>query len=164
MSEPLMRTCNKGFSRHFRPVDHVQLQGSKKATKLFTVDLNTKALIVNRTLRRKLGDRRHNQRRRQERRLAVLAESYKVQEEFFKDKQIWQMRQHVTLQFFQEFELGFLNYLAGEWGVAAETFRKTRTMRHCNIEDGPSIALLRFMEGHGFEAPQGWPGWRKLGK
>lgn len=27
LSEPLVRACNPPFSRHFRPIDHVKLQG-----------------------------------------------------------------------------------------------------------------------------------------
>merc|ERR1719436_845781 len=66
MSEPLVKSCNPPFSRNFRPVDHVKLQGSNLPTRLFTVDLNYEILPVESAIAER---RRRNLTRFQERHL-----------------------------------------------------------------------------------------------
>jgi len=164
MSEPLVRACNPSFRRHFRPVDHVRITGSRKATQLFTVDLNTKALFVERVAKRRNTDRHEVRRLREQRRREVLSDDFEVHRVLMTDKHVRRMRQHLFLRFFQEFECGFLNYLAGEWGVASERLAQTRTMLRGpgGDEDGPSSALVEFMKSYNFQAPANWHGWREL--
>jgi len=165
MSEPLVRSCSSAFSRHFRPVDHVQLRGSTKPTQIFTVDLDADVLSVERFPKRKNPDRRAVRQERARQKLEVLSEAYEVHRQLAADKYVRMMRRPFSLVFFQEFERGFLNYIAGEWSVAAPLFEKTRTMlRSGNGDDGPSRAILEYMESHNFEAPLHWPGWRELVK
>merc|ERR1719436_1092932 len=87
MSEPLVKSCNPPFSRNFRPVDHVKLQGSNLPTRLFTVDLNHEILPVEsaRSERR----RRHL---REQLKMEFLHESYQVHEVFDTDKDVKRMR------------------------------------------------------------------------
>mmetsp|Transcript_71030 Transcript_71030/g.205660 ORF Transcript_71030/g.205660 Transcript_71030/m.205660 type:complete len:947 (+) Transcript_71030:134-2974(+) len=165
MSEPLVRLCNPEFRRCFRPIDHVQLAGSSKAMHIFTVDLDTSFLrYVDRTSRRKLASRTEVLAAREKRRKALLNDSYRVHEVLVTDKYIWAMRQHLSLAFFQQFECGFLNYVAGEWGVAAQVLAKTRVMllARGGSDDGPSRCLVEYMGSYGNEAPADWPGWHEL--
>merc|ERR1712232_1357980 len=46
MSEDLVRACSDEFAYYFRAIDYVKLQGAKSPTRLFTVDLDCKAIIV----------------------------------------------------------------------------------------------------------------------
>lgn len=162
MSEPLVRSCNPRFSRHFRPVDRVQLPGSKTIARLFTVDLDDTTLRVER--RRRAAGIHSRSQRRQAREVGKQKMLYVEQDlEFENDRFIRQMRRQHTRQFFQEFERGYLNYEAGEWDVACEALRRTMYLPQ-RVLDGPSNVLLTYMEKHSFKAPEDWKGWRKLGR
>jgi hypothetical protein len=76
------------------------------------------------------------------------------------DGNIRTMRKRYTTEFFQQFNMGFQNYAQGEWAVARRFLASTQ--HELGIEDGPSTALLRFMEEHQFEAPKEWKGVREL--
>lgn len=162
MSGPLVRLCNVSFSRHFRPVDQVKLTGCKNATQLFTMDLDTSTLSVDRVVKRRNPNRHSHRRERERRRRLVLQEDFQVHELLLVDKSVRQMREHLFLGFFQEFERGFLNYLAGEWDVAAEVLARTRNMLVGHSQDGPSCALLEYMQAFDYQAPAAWLGWREL--
>jgi len=169
MSEPLVRSCNPSFGRHLRPIDHVKLPGSKAAIRIFTMDLNYEAVPVDLSSEaRRVGVNRFQERQEREQlKLHVLQDDYRVHEVFESDKYVKSMRERFFLAFFQEFERGYLNYEAGEWDVAAQVLGRTRNMlwnastgRHA--EDGPSCTLLEYMRSFNFEAPASWPGWREL--
>mmetsp|Transcript_60154 Transcript_60154/g.152527 ORF Transcript_60154/g.152527 Transcript_60154/m.152527 type:complete len:994 (-) Transcript_60154:131-3112(-) len=164
MSEPLVRSCNPAFSRHFRPVDHVQLAGSKKATQLFTVDLDTSTLRLDVFSKRVGSGARSVASAGAWGKFDLMREDYEVHQQLVLDKHVRRMRAPFVVGFFQEFERGFLNYLAGEWDVAAPVLAKARTMLETigGGDDGPSKALFEYMQGHEFEAPVSWPGWRVL--
>lgn len=169
MSEPLVRSCNPRFARHFRPIDHVKLQGSQSATRLFTVDLIPEVLTVEsavREKRRKNLNRAQTRHAREQAKVDILQETYQVHDVFDADKGVKRMRERFFLGFFQEFEKGYLNYEAGEWDVAAQVLRGTRHMLRSgaggSAEDGPSCTLLEYMRRFGFQAPKSWPGWREL--
>merc|ERR1719436_628771 len=54
------------------------------------------------------------------------------------------MRFRYTLEFIHVFNMGYQNYSQGEWKVAQRLLCRTKSM--LGVEDGPSNALLRFME------------------
>lgn len=172
MSEPLVRFCNPTFRRNFRVIDHVMFQGSKTPTRIFTVDLNFEVLPVDndRGARKKQNFNRYQERQNREKmKLQKLEKSFQVHQVFDTDNSVRRMRERFFLAFFQEFEKGYLNYEAGEWDVAEQVLRKTKTMLRCAggeygrvCEDGPSRTLLEFMATHKFKAPPGWPGYREL--
>jgi len=56
--------------------------------------------------------------------------------------------------------MAFLNFEAGEWGVAKDMLGQTRFS--LATEDGPSAALLKYMKQFDFQAPKTWPGWRRI--
>merc|ERR1719291_506721 len=62
-----------------------------------------------------------------------------------------------TEEFMEIFKMGYQNYLWGEWQVARRFLSHTSVM--LGPIDGPSWALIRFMEDpYQFEAPPGWIG------
>jgi len=78
-------------------------------------------------------------------------------EEFANDPIIQAMRVPYTEQFFQNFQMGLLNYIQGEWHVARKKLELTQKL--LEDEDGPSKALLAYMqEGFNFEKPDWWDG------
>merc|ERR1712113_1205112 len=67
------------------------------------------------------------------------------------------MRTTYTEEFTEMFKMGYQNYLWGEWQVARRFLAHTSVM--LGPIDGPSWALIRFMEDpHQFEAPPNWQG------
>eukprot|EP00913_Durusdinium_trenchii_P022638 g21261.t1 len=77
-----------------------------------------------------------------------------------RDADIVTMRNKFTSEFFCRFNMAYLNYEAGEWGVAKDMLEVTRFL--LATEDGPSAALLRYMKQYDWEAPAGWTGYRVL--
>merc|ERR1719254_252818 len=73
-----------------------------------------------------------------------------------KDRNIRTMRRRYTEQFFQHFNMGYVNYAEGEWAVARRMLASTQTL--LGVEDGPSSAILRFMEDQQFDPPKDWCG------
>merc|ERR1712007_172919 len=85
--------------------------------------------------------------------VAVLAEDLNFQ----------MARESYTESFLQLFNMGYQNYFEGEWLIARSLLSVTRTMLMLGHDDGPSVALLRFMEqSHNFEASKHWHGVRDL--
>merc|ERR1712217_692481 len=81
-------------------------------------------------------------------------------EVFDSDPIISAMRRRYTTEFCQLFSMGYQNYSQGEWQVARRMLSCTRSL--LGVEDGPSSALLRFLEANRYEAPKGWQGIREL--
>mmetsp|Transcript_87085 Transcript_87085/g.244264 ORF Transcript_87085/g.244264 Transcript_87085/m.244264 type:complete len:1122 (+) Transcript_87085:112-3477(+) len=79
---------------------------------------------------------------------------------FETDSDIALMRTSYTEDFAYRFRMGFLNYESGEWENARDMLAVTRNL--LPREDGPSVALLRFMERHSFRTPENWMGCRPL--
>eukprot|EP00420_Gonyaulax_spinifera_P012355 CAMPEP_0197940444 /NCGR_PEP_ID=MMETSP1439-20131203/121257_1 /TAXON_ID=66791 /ORGANISM="Gonyaulax spinifera, Strain CCMP409" /LENGTH=83 /DNA_ID=CAMNT_0043563613 /DNA_START=11 /DNA_END=260 /DNA_ORIENTATION=- len=52
--------------------------------------------------------------------------------------------------------MAYLNYEAGEWGVALTI------LEDFSGHDGPSKELLKYMNQHENVAPERWPGYREL--
>merc|ERR1711966_401697 len=73
---------------------------------------------------------------------------------FDMDPNVSAMRKLYSPDFMQSFKMGYENYSQGEWPVARRMLLSTQTM--LGVEDGPSSALLRLMEQHGFTAPKEW--------
>eukprot|EP00418_Pyrodinium_bahamense_P049932 CAMPEP_0179173142 /NCGR_PEP_ID=MMETSP0796-20121207/85425_1 /TAXON_ID=73915 /ORGANISM="Pyrodinium bahamense, Strain pbaha01" /LENGTH=1058 /DNA_ID=CAMNT_0020876339 /DNA_START=138 /DNA_END=3312 /DNA_ORIENTATION=+ len=168
MSEAIVRACSRNFSYYFRPVDNVKLRGSKAPTRLFTVDLDMQALSVEQSAqrprnecRRSASQRYQDRQQREERKLQKLDSDYLVHEHFSTDRYIRKMRAAYELDFFQEFEKGYVNYESGEWDVATSLFERTVGMLE-GIVDGPSSVLLEYMRGFDYQAPPRWPGFREL--
>eukprot|EP00913_Durusdinium_trenchii_P024815 g23291.t1 len=60
------------------------------------------------------------------------------------------MRKVYTTDFQQLFNMGYQNYAEGEWRVARRLLKATQGM--LGFQDGPSTAILNFMESYHFEA------------
>ena len=67
-------------------------------------------------------------------------------------KDIKILRERYTAKFYEEWDKGFTAYVKGDWAVAVESLKKTLVMAPEN-NDGPSAALLEFIEKHGCKAP-----------
>mmetsp|Transcript_99008 Transcript_99008/g.178780 ORF Transcript_99008/g.178780 Transcript_99008/m.178780 type:complete len:979 (-) Transcript_99008:249-3185(-) len=163
MGQSVVELCSPAMKSKFRLMDKVVLKGSPKPMEIYCVDLDYMALEIDNS--KMLGKKViWNTRQRYKVRQFLEKEKSKLQETdlsklFDEDPVICMMRKrYASADLFQHFNMGYQNYSQGEWQVARKMLS-----RETLIDDGPSIALLRFMEvGHGFEAPKGWKGAREL--
>ncbi|EGR34324.1 hypothetical protein IMG5_016400 [Ichthyophthirius multifiliis] len=61
--------------------------------------------------------------------------------------------------FIEVFNEAFQNYIKGEWGLCQNILIKAKEI---NPNDGPTMTLLNFIGEYGFQAPEGWQGYREL--
>jgi len=164
VAQSVIEMCSSQMRSKCRLIDHVILRGSSEAMALYCLDLDYRSVKVdsdeplgivwnsrNRYLARQFLESEKN---------SKLAAEYDPVASFDTDVTLTQMRRRYTVDFFELFKMGYQNYYEGEWGVARRMLTRTRDL--LDIEDGPSCALLKFMEGHDFEAPRGWKGVREV--
>eukprot|EP00929_Paragymnodinium_shiwhaense_P078578 TRINITY_DN40749_c0_g1_i1.p1 TRINITY_DN40749_c0_g1~~TRINITY_DN40749_c0_g1_i1.p1 ORF type:complete len:925 (-),score=106.14 TRINITY_DN40749_c0_g1_i1:119-2893(-) len=147
-----------------RLIDRVIITGSARPMGLYCIDLDHRSVDVSDEL--PLGINWSTRNRFKARQFIEAAKSSKFTEAFDPagifddDPTLVCMRRRYTIEFFQLFNMGFQNYSQGEWQVARRMLSCTRAI--LGIEDGPSNALLRYMEAHGYDAPKGWRGVREV--
>lgn len=166
VAQSLIEKCSKALVMKCRLIDTVIIKGSTRAMGLYCLDLDYRSVQVaddekpltivwnsrNRFKARQFLESEKN---------SKLADDFNVAELFDTDPTLVCMRMRYTVEFFQLFNMGFQNYSEGEWQVARRMLSCTRAI--LGVEDGPSNALLRFMEvPYGFEAPKGWKGVREV--
>jgi len=165
VAESVIRICSPAVAAKCRLIDRVIITGSADPIELYVIDLaydklkvdSTPALSIPWTSRRRFRVRQF-----------LEAEKAKMWHEevhlvkLFRDQpDIAAMRVRYTLKFLHVFNMGYQNYIQGEWQVAQRLLSCTRTM--LDVEDGPSAALLHYMmTPHNFVAPDSWQGVRVL--
>jgi len=166
ISESVISHCSKGVTDECRPIDRVAIKGSKEPIELYTVDLDCEAVGVERfdnshapnwgvKMRFKARQLMEVEKRRKWSRQFDAGMLFKIMP-FLKI-----MRDRYTTEFVQTFCKGYRNYQEAEWEVAQHFLQQSCTM--LGVEDGPSRALLDFMERpYGFVAPANWRGVREL--
>lgn len=162
VSEALVELCSPEMALECRLIDRVLIPGSIVPLELYTVDLDTNSLKVEDAFNK---EKFWNPRQRFKVRQFLEAEKIKKWEQnavklFFEEPLISKMREKYTQEFLQVFQMGYDNYIEGEWAVARGMFSRTKDM--LSTPDGPSIALLAFMQVTNDVAPSQWRGFREL--
>ncbi|CAE7560090.1 cya [Symbiodinium pilosum] len=163
VAQSVVDLCDYPIRSQCRLIDKVIVRGSPAPMELYCVDLDYMSVEVDRTSRPKVP---WNTRQRFKVRQQIEQEKKEVLQKdladiFVTDEVILQMRERFTVEFFQLFNMGYQNYSQGEWQVARRMLMHIKSQ--VAKEDGPSTALLKFMEvPYGFEAPKGWQGIREL--
>jgi len=163
VAQSVVNLCGQALVSKCRLIDNVIITGSVHPMQLFCVDLDTLAVQVSRAA--PLAITWNTRNRFKARQYLELEKEDRLREsnfaQFFVDDPVLaDMRTRYTTDFFQLFNMGYQNYAEGEWQVARRMLLRTKTF--LGYEDGPSIALLRFMEKDHFEAPRKWQGIREL--
>jgi hypothetical protein len=171
ITDSVVDLCCSEMASKFRKIDRVIISGSSEPYDIYCFDLDYTSLPVDTST---LGRPDHwNQRLRfkarqflESEKEAKLSHFQETVQWFDEDPLIKLMRRRYTMEFVQLFNMGYANYFEGEWEVARKLFTTTRFMLH--VEDGPSSAILQFMEKmgisnakdspHRFEAPRKWTG------
>jgi len=147
-----------------RLIDRVQMKGSATPIRLYSLDLDYLSLTVDAP---RNSNMKWNLRERFKVRQFLEVEKQRkceveMAEEFDASRDICKMRRRYNTGFLQMFHMGFQNYINGEWQVARRLLTNAREMLN-GMDDGPSKALLQFMEHpHDFQAPPSWVGIREL--
>merc|ERR1712217_749392 len=157
-TQTVVEKCTDRMARLCRRVDHVLIPGSKEPLTLYSVDLDWRAVSVekfdappkgNSTLRMKARQFLEAQK--------ALKWSMDIEPLVNEDPDVKVMISTYTEEFTEIFKMGYQNYLWGEWQVARRFLSHTSVM--LGPIDGPSWALIRFMEDpQQFEAPPNWQG------
>lgn len=147
-----------------RLIDNVVITGSAQPMNLYSVDCDYMSIKVDKSeplqitwnSKQRFRARQFNESQKTE----MKSSECVIADIFDKDANIKVMRRRFTQEFFQNFNMGYQNYAEGEWAVARRMLVSTQCL--LGVEDGPSSALLRFMEEHQYERPKDWPGYRLL--
>lgn len=177
MSDVVVASCSPELAAMCRIIDQVNVKSLKRPMRIHTIDLDTSKLVLPKgqhIIEKKTTKNRYKWRQWQDRQKAAKwKDEFKVWEQFYVDKDLIKIRSTFTDEFYRRFFTAYRNYEAGEWMVARDLFYT------CHFEpkfhtppvnadrddwppDGPTRALLEFMQGHAFESPPNWPGYRLL--
>lgn len=163
-SQDHVSLCSKALARQCRLIDKVTMKGSKLPLSLYVYDVETERVRV-----REYSDSLEwNVRKRfKARQLFEVDKTRKwaadvnIVEDFVtQSDDVKVMRKVYTTDFQQLFNMGYQNYAEGEWRVARRLLKATQGM--LGFQDGPSTAILNFMESYHFEAPPKWLGVREI--
>eukprot|EP00929_Paragymnodinium_shiwhaense_P045546 TRINITY_DN2325_c0_g4_i1.p1 TRINITY_DN2325_c0_g4~~TRINITY_DN2325_c0_g4_i1.p1 ORF type:complete len:1012 (+),score=223.43 TRINITY_DN2325_c0_g4_i1:326-3361(+) len=164
IAESLHGLMTPKIASQCRLIDRVIIRGSPLPMNLYSLDLDYRHVKVDSPRDPKIG---WNSRTRFKIRQYLEAEkmhhiSPEVQMSDVMEaaEDIWQMRRPFKAQFTHVFNMGYQNYALGEWQVAKRLLSDTRN--YLSVEDGPSAALISFMESYKFKAPDSWQGVREL--
>lgn len=163
LSESVMRMCTPKIAATLRLIDRVVIAGSREPFNLYVIDFDVRSLTVEPPSSKQwIWNSRTRFRVRQH---LEMEKGLKFKEEFdllevmLRDPDIATMRFRYTLEFTQIFNMGYQNYSQGEWATAQRFLKRTHEM--LGVKDGPSEALLSFMNGRE-AAPEKWAGVREL--
>lgn len=167
ISQAVVELVGPEMAKVFRLIDYVVVPGSREPMKMYTVDvdptvlklekpLNTENLVWN--MRRRFKARQALEAQKQ----LKLSENLSMIDELNNSPDFKAMRARFNERFTQVFGMAFQNYVAGEWKIAYEMLKETRTTLLGGQQDGPSVALLDFMTSYEVECPAGWQGYRLL--
>mmetsp|Transcript_96705 Transcript_96705/g.278286 ORF Transcript_96705/g.278286 Transcript_96705/m.278286 type:complete len:1057 (+) Transcript_96705:274-3444(+) len=175
MSHVIVYTCSQELALLCRLVDHVTLKGAHRPVRLYTLDLDSAALEVVTKAPELVSRNRFKMRQlREVRKCEKLQEDYNVWDLFSYDEDLIRMRDTYSKEFFHRFSMAYRNYEAGEWLAARDMLFTCHYAPRADVgrfmvngeaewpSDGPTVTLLRFMQGHGFKPPADWPGYRPL--
>jgi len=165
IAESVFSLLSDNMANKIRLIDKVIITGSSTPMTIHSVDLDYRRLEVDRSepLQKWTSQLRFRARQFLEsEKNAKWNRNKHISWYFDKDSGIRVMRKRYTQEFFQHFNMGYQNYYQGEWAVARRMLHLTKMM--LEDEDGPSEAILRFMESYEFERPRDWEGVRRLGR
>mmetsp|Transcript_51738 Transcript_51738/g.95738 ORF Transcript_51738/g.95738 Transcript_51738/m.95738 type:complete len:309 (-) Transcript_51738:127-1053(-) len=165
VAESVHRICTDDMGKNCRLIDKVKIVGSAEPMKLFSMDLDQYAMKVDAPPPKRKFDNKARFKARQEvedTKGKLMDIPFDVADAFRRHPDIIAMRQKFSNEFLYTFGMGYQNYAEGEWQIAQRFLEKAKSL--LEIEDGPSKALLEFMDKYSFEAPSNWKGLRELGR
>lgn len=164
LTESVVMMCSPSMAVHCRRIDRVIMPGSPEPLEMYCIDLDYMSLTVEpeqpNTIVWSAKNRYRIRQFLESEKNAKWSKSFQVATLFNDSPDVAAMRFRYTEEFKHVFNMGYQNYSQGEWSVAQKYLSSTRIM--LGVLDGPSCALLRFMEGHEYKSPLHWRGTRHL--
>jgi len=157
LAESVFEQLGPKLQDRLRLIDRIVLTGSVDPMRLYSMDLDVVSVKVGPPAVKMLWNARQRFKARQfleGQKYEKLSSALDTMALFDSCPNITAMRTRYTVAFMQSFKMGYENYSQGEWPVAKRQLLATQTM--LGVEDGPSSALLNFMEQHQFTAPKDW--------
>jgi hypothetical protein len=162
ISGDLVGVISESSQEMMRRIDRVTVKGSVKPVDLYTLDMDLSSFVV--------GAKPALDFSKEE-----LIERNKAKKKDIRDKYIngndgaiclWKEKSSLLRairaaegSYRKVFDEGLKAYTEGNWSIAKEKFDLTLKMR---AQDGPSLALLRYMKSLQFQKPEEWKGYRML--
>ncbi|CAG9331105.1 unnamed protein product [Blepharisma stoltei] len=143
----------KAFCRH---IDTVTIKGSNTPIRIYTSDCDFSELSPSRS---KPKTKENSNLKRKALKKKLEDRSWNPIDSFSESRSVTIMRRSFKKEFFETFESGFTLYLAKDWRSAYGKFEKCLKMKP---KDGPSLRLLEFISGNGFQPSPSWEGYRAL--
>lgn len=164
IADSVLNLLTEGMVEKTRLMDRVIITGSPHPMGIHSVDLDFTSVRVDPseplqmpwTSQRRYRARQFLEQEKQQK----LNFSIEIRELWDKDRNIKAMRRRYNTEFFQHFNMGYQNYAQGEWAVAKRMLEYTQTL--LGFDDGPSGAILHFMDDHHYVVPKDWIGVRTL--
>jgi len=165
-SEVVINLCSPKMASKCRLIDRVIVKGSARPLELYSLDLDPRCLTVDDSAPPKFTWNSRNRFKAreflEEEKQRKLNANFEVASLFEADPHLIAMRARYSTSFIQQHSMGYQNYSEGEWEVARKMLTKALHMLTSGSLDGPSEALLDFMETFGWNAPKGWAGTRSI--
>mmetsp|Transcript_25175 Transcript_25175/g.72546 ORF Transcript_25175/g.72546 Transcript_25175/m.72546 type:complete len:938 (+) Transcript_25175:134-2947(+) len=163
IAESVVQICTKMMANKCRCIDRVKVAGSDMPMKLYTIDMDLLSLSVEAPACPRLWNPRQRFKVRQfleAEKAERWHDEVHIADVFESNTDVRLIRQRYTLKFVHTFNMGYQNYAQGEWNVARGFLLRAREL--VGISEGPSTALLHFMEGQGGRPPKDWANVRDL--
>jgi len=159
-SEAVVKNCDPAMREKCRLIDRVLIPGSRAPFELYAIDLDHSQMEVERRQSKKAFGAKLRMQARQYLEAEKRQKPFKnIPDLFDQDVDIQIMRRSYTTDFFEIFRMGYQNYFEGEWKVAQAMLTKISAVgQRCDSFDGPSAALMRFMDAFDYKAPDWWKG------
>jgi len=168
VSGSLRDVCTPHCQEQMRHIDTVVVKGASVPVKLYTCDVETKELRVERRDRLKNKNKQERKMlivkarlKRNRFRQQALSNQIQVAALFETDKDLVQMLAPFRQTEFREaFAEGMEFYTQGVWTKAIRSFEKVEKLK--GAADYPTRSLIKFMSDSNFKAPSDWKGFRVL--
>lgn len=154
LTRDFFKLLSEPAQNHCRKIDVVTVKGSNVPMPIYTYDTFQNQVFP------RLRAPKYSNLSLQEI-LTMEAENYDALT-WVSDPDLIQLRRLATPKFLQTFEKGLTNYLGGHWQEARSILEKTDQMMASNGGDGPSQAILKYMEANDWVCPSSWLGHRPL--
>ena len=164
ISGSLHRYLTRTTRNYCRQVDFCQMKGNTEPAKLYTIDVDTRCLTLEKqnkyfTLTQSKIQRVHQRIKRQQLRDAAFANEIQISDFFHTNQDIVLMRQPFPTQWLQTYSRAFRNYVNGNWDEAIEDFSEVLKL---HPKDKPTHLLLEFMAECNNVPPANWQGFKYL--
>ncbi len=168
IADSLRDLCSSSVKSFLRHIDTVSLTGDPDRMNLYTFDASYADLVLEKKdnkpklmgiEKKRVKFINRNKKRSFHRR--IFSSKITTESILSRLKDFRTIRTPYTSQFYETWEQGFADYSLGRWEEAQKAFSQTLNFLD-NSVDGPSEALLSYMQQFNFKPPVGWNGMREF--